>query len=149
MAVQLMHCSCDKRCKHCSSYATFMHNDWTVQLLNRLHPFTKAHTPSCCPCPCCHTRPAARSAKEVHQSAVRSAVTGLVTQLAVSNSRLCRLQLSMDGTRLGCLGFSRTGPLGFTEVWEDGPVLRELSVRLAALARSREEVEAARKVGGR
>lgn len=76
-------------------------------------------------------------------------MTGLVTQLAVSNSHLCRLQLSMDGTRLGCLGFSRTGPLGFTEVWEDGPVLRDLSVRLAALARSREEVEAARKVGGR
>jgi hypothetical protein len=33
-------------------------------------------------------------------------------------------------------------------VWEDGPVLRELSVRLAALGRAREEVEAARKVRG-
>lgn len=87
-----------------------------------------------------------RSSSDSRQAEVRSAVTYLATQLAVSNGRLSRLQLSLDGTRLGCLGFSRTGPLGFTEVWEDGPVLRELSVRLAVLARAREEVETARKV---
>lgn len=34
------------------------------------------------------------------------------------------------------------------QVWEDGPALRQLGVRLAALAKAREEVEAARKVGG-
>jgi hypothetical protein len=33
------------------------------------------------------------------------------------------------------------------QVWEDGPVLRELASRKAALQRSREEVEVARKVG--
>lgn len=80
---------------------------------------------------------------------MRTAVSTLVTQLALSSSRLCRLQISLDSNRLGSLGFSRTGPLGFTEVWEDGPVLRDLGVRLAALGRAREEVEAARKVGAR
>lgn len=77
---------------------------------------------------------------------MHTAVSGLVTQLAQSNGRLFRLQLSMEGTRLGCLGLSRTGPLGYSEVWEDGPALRELSVKLAGLARAKEEVEAARKV---
>jgi hypothetical protein len=43
-------------------------------------------------------------------------------------------------------GLSRTGPLGFTEVWEEGPAARELAGRQAALARAREDVEAARKV---
>jgi hypothetical protein len=38
------------------------------------------------------------------------------------------------------------GALGFAEVWEDGPVLRDLAARQAALQRSREDVEAARKV---
>jgi hypothetical protein len=77
---------------------------------------------------------------------VRSALSGLVTQLSVSSASLCRLQISLDGSRLGCLGLSRTGPLGFSEVWEDGPALRQLAVRQAALAAAREEAEAARKV---
>jgi hypothetical protein len=88
-----------------------------------------------------------RSDSEARQAAVRAAVSSLVTQLAVSNNKLYRMQLSADGSRLGSLGFSRTGPLGFTEVWEDGPVLRELAARLAGIAKAREEVEAARKVG--
>lgn len=43
-------------------------------------------------------------------------MSSLVTQLALSSGRLSRLQLSLDGSRLGCLGVTRTGPLGFSEV---------------------------------
>lgn len=34
------------------------------------------------------------------------------------------------------------------QVWEDGPVLRDLAARKAALQKSREQVDAARKVWG-
>eukprot|EP00775_Hariotina_reticulata_P004997 gene4997-5239_t len=79
----------------------------------------------------------ARSACEDRELAVRCAVSSLVVQLAVSQGNMQRLQISWDGSRLGALGFA--------EVWEDGPVLRDLAARQAALQRAREEVEAARK----
>ncbi|WIA41189.1 hypothetical protein OEZ86_004804 [Tetradesmus obliquus] len=88
---------------------------------------------------------AARSSSQEREGEVHAAVSQLVVQLAVAQGNLSRLQLSLDGSRLGCLGLARNGALGFAEVWEDGPVLRELAARKAALQRSREEVEAARK----
>jgi len=61
----------------------------------------------------------------------------------------CRLHWTSSvpwcGEVLVCL-LVLSGALGFAEVWEDGPVLRELAARQAALQRSREDVEAARKV---
>ena len=50
--------------------------------------------------------------------------------------------------RLGTLSVARSGPMGFAEVWEDGQAFQELAQRAAALQRHREEIEAARKVGG-
>jgi hypothetical protein len=39
-----------------------------------------------------------------------------VVQLAVAQGNLSRLQLSLDGSRLGSLGLARNGALGFAEV---------------------------------
>jgi hypothetical protein len=47
---------------------------------------------------------------------VQAAVSQLVVQLAVAQGNLSRLQLSLDGSRLGGLGLARNSALGFAEV---------------------------------
>jgi hypothetical protein len=57
-----------------------------------------------------------RSSSQEREGVVQAAVSQLVTQLAVAQGNLCRLQLSLDGSRLGGLGLARNGALGFAEV---------------------------------
>lgn len=47
---------------------------------------------------------------------MQSSVFQLVVQLAVAQCNLSRLQLSLDGSRLGSVGLARNGALGFAEV---------------------------------
>eukprot|EP00878_Enallax_costatus_P016598 GHUV01017416.1.p1 GENE.GHUV01017416.1~~GHUV01017416.1.p1 ORF type:complete len:751 (+),score=214.00 GHUV01017416.1:207-2459(+) len=82
---------------------------------------------------------------DAREHVVQDAVTKLIVQLAQQQMNLTRLQLGIESSSLGTLGIARTGALGFSEVWEDGPVLRELAAKKAALQRAREEVDAARK----
>lgn len=87
-----------------------------------------------------------RSAAGEREQAVRHAVTSLLSSLSAAQGGLVRLQLGLSASRLGTPTVSRAGPLGFTEVWEEGPAFRDLAARQAALAAARADVDAARKV---
>jgi hypothetical protein len=59
-----------------------------------------------------------RSSSQEREGVVQAAVSQLVVQLAMAQGNLSRLQLSLDGSRLGGLGLARNGALGFAEVCE-------------------------------
>jgi hypothetical protein len=67
-------------------------------------------------CMLCRYSICRRSSSQEREGVVQAAVSQLVVQLAVAQGNLSRLQLSLDGSRLGGLGLARNGALGFAEV---------------------------------
>lgn len=87
----------------------------------------------------------AAGAASLLDDALRAALQQALTRASVAEHDAATLRAADASDRLGSLAMARTGAYHVAEVWEDGPALRDLTSRQAALARQREGVEAARK----
>jgi hypothetical protein len=90
-------------------------------------------------------RPPAQQAQR--ESSVRAAVLRLATACARREREISAARLAAAAPRLGTLGVRRRG-IEVEEVWEEGSGVKQLSDRLRLLGELRENIEAARKVGG-
>lgn len=87
----------------------------------------------------------AAGATTARDDALRAALQQALSQAAAAQHDAATLRAADASARLGSLAMARTSAYHVAEVWEDGPALRDVASRLAALARQREAVEAARK----
>lgn len=77
---------------------------------------------------------------------VKREVCRLCRALAEAEGELTRIKVAATSSRLGSLTLQRTGPMGLSEMWEDGQVFQELARKRLAIETQKEEIEAARKV---
>ena len=86
------------------------------------------------------------SAAKEREARVSEALVSLAARGAELEADSRRRRLASDSGRLGGLVLSRQGASELGEAWEDGPAFRELDERQRAIQRSKEVVEAERRL---